>query len=34
MFVEVFVIVQLVLGGVSVETNRTVGSVEIVEYAF
>ena len=31
MFV-MFVIVQLVLGGVSVETNRTVGSVEIVEY--
>ena len=34
MFVEMFVIAQLVLGGVSVETNRTVGSVEIVEYAF
>ena len=37
MFVEMFVLVQLVLGGVSVETNRTVGSVgsiEIVEYAF
>ena len=30
MFV-MFVIAQLVLGGVSVETNRT---VEIVEYAF
>ena len=31
MFVEMFVIAQLVLGGVSVETNRTVG---FVEYAF
>ena len=31
MFVEIFVIAQLVLGGVSVETNRTVG---FVEYAF
>ena len=29
-----FVIVQLVLGGVSVETNRTVEIVEYVEYAF
>ena len=34
MFVVVFVVVQLALGGVSVETNRTVGSVEYVEYAF
>ena len=31
MFVEMFVIAGLVLGGVSVETNRTVG---FVEYAF
>ena len=28
------VIAQLVLGGVSVETNRTVEIVEYVEYAF
>ena len=34
MFVEMFVVVQLVLSGVSVETNRTVEYVEIVEYAF
>ena len=30
----VTVIAQLVLGGVSVETNRTVEIVEYVEYAF